>query len=44
MHPALADASTLKPEIVAGVDLMFVRELTGGIYFGEKQRDAAERA
>src|SRR5436853_7783420 len=31
---ALADASTLKPEIVAGLDLMIVRELTGGIYFG----------
>jgi 3-isopropylmalate dehydrogenase len=38
--PALADASTLKPEVVAGVDLLFVRELTGGIYFGEKRRDA----
>lgn len=37
---ALADASTLKAEVVAGVDLLFVRELTGGIYFGEKQRDA----
>jgi 3-isopropylmalate dehydrogenase len=32
---ALADASTLKPEVVAGLDLMLVRELTGGIYFGE---------
>jgi 3-isopropylmalate dehydrogenase len=31
---ALADASTLKPELVAGLDLMIVRELTGGIYFG----------
>jgi 3-isopropylmalate dehydrogenase len=40
VHPALADASTLKPEVVAGVDLVFVRELTGGIYFGEKRRDA----
>ena len=38
--PALADASTLKPEVLAGVDLIFVRELTGGIYFGEKRRDA----
>jgi 3-isopropylmalate dehydrogenase len=38
--PALADASTIKPEILEGVDLMFVRELTGGIYFGEKRRDA----
>src|SRR5882762_3443335 len=32
---ALADASALKPEFVAGLDLMIVRELTGGIYFGE---------
>jgi len=41
VHPALADASTLKREVVEGVDLVFVRELTGGIYFGEKRRDAA---
>jgi 3-isopropylmalate dehydrogenase len=32
---ALADASSLKPELVADLDLMIVRELTGGIYFGE---------
>ena len=32
---ALAEASTLKPEIVAGLDILIVRELTGGIYFGE---------
>ncbi len=32
---ALVDASTLKPEIVRGLDLMIVRELTGGVYFGE---------
>ena len=32
---ALADASTLKREVVAGLDIMFVRELTGGVYFGE---------
>jgi 3-isopropylmalate dehydrogenase len=31
----LADASSLKPEIVAGLDIMIVRELTGGIYFGQ---------
>lgn len=35
LYPQLADASTLKPEIVAGLDLMIVRELTGGIYFGQ---------
>lgn len=32
---ALADASTLKREVIAGLDLMIVRELTGGVYFGE---------
>jgi 3-isopropylmalate dehydrogenase len=40
VHPALVDASTLKAEVVRGVDLIFVRELTGGIYFGDKHRDA----
>jgi 3-isopropylmalate dehydrogenase len=40
VHPSLADASSLKAEVVRGVDLVFVRELTGGIYFGEKHRDA----
>ncbi|MBK1694066.1 3-isopropylmalate dehydrogenase [Chromatium weissei] len=35
LYPQLADASTLKPEIVAGLDLMIVRELTGDIYFGQ---------
>ena len=40
VHPALADASTLKPEVIQGVDLVFVRELTGGIYFGDRSRDA----
>jgi 3-isopropylmalate dehydrogenase len=34
-YPALADASSLKREIVEGLDLMLVRELTGGVYFGE---------
>ena len=36
--PALAASSPLKPEIVANVDLLVVRELTGGIYFGEPSR------
>ncbi|HEV2441228.1 MAG TPA: 3-isopropylmalate dehydrogenase [Steroidobacteraceae bacterium] len=40
VHPALLSSSSLKPEILEGVDLVFVRELTGGIYFGEKRRDA----
>lgn len=35
LYPELANASTLKPEIVAGLDIMIVRELTGDIYFGE---------
>jgi 3-isopropylmalate dehydrogenase len=33
--PALADASSLKPEIISGLDILIVRELTGDIYFGE---------
>jgi 3-isopropylmalate dehydrogenase len=32
---ALAQASTLKPEVISGLDIMIVRELTGGVYFGE---------
>lgn len=35
VYPELIDASSLKKEIVSGVDIMVVRELTGGIYFGE---------
>lgn len=35
LYPQLADASTLKPEVVSGLDIMIVRELTGDIYFGQ---------
>ncbi len=35
LYPQLVDASTLKPEVVSGLDIMIVRELTGGIYFGQ---------
>lgn len=35
LYPELADASTLKAEVVAGLDLMIVRELTGDLYFGQ---------
>ncbi len=35
LYPQLADASTLRPEVVSGLDIMIVRELTGGIYFGK---------
>jgi len=38
LHPALRAASTLKAEVLEGVDLVFVRELTGGIYFGARTR------
>ncbi|MCJ8299639.1 MAG: 3-isopropylmalate dehydrogenase [Pseudomonadales bacterium] len=35
LYPQLADASSLKPELVSGLDILIVRELTGGIYFGQ---------
>jgi 3-isopropylmalate dehydrogenase len=40
LHPALKSASPLKAELLEGVDMLVVRELTGGIYFGEKTRTA----
>ncbi|SNB61009.1 3-isopropylmalate dehydrogenase [Arboricoccus pini] len=49
VFPALAAASALKPELVEGLDIMIVRELTGGVYFGEPKEvtslpDGQERA
>jgi len=44
LYPELVAASTLKPEVVAGLDLMIVRELTGDVYFGQprgRRRNAA---
>jgi len=35
LYPQLASASSLKPEVVSGLDIMIIRELTGGIYFGQ---------
>lgn len=48
-YPALADASALKRELVEGLDMMIVRELTGGVYFGEPKEitvlpDGSKRA
>ncbi|MDD4170706.1 MAG: 3-isopropylmalate dehydrogenase [Syntrophomonas sp.] len=39
LFPSLIQASTLKEEVIAGVDLIVIRELTGGLYFGEKSRE-----
>lgn len=38
VFPVLADSTNLKPEIIKGVNLMFIRELTGGLYFGRPKR------
>jgi 3-isopropylmalate dehydrogenase len=40
VHPALVTASPLRPELLDGVDLLIVRELTGGLYFGRRQEPA----
>jgi 3-isopropylmalate dehydrogenase len=42
LHPRLVDASPLRAELLVGVDLLVVRELTGGIYFGEKRRETVD--
>jgi 3-isopropylmalate dehydrogenase len=41
-HPAVLDASPIKADLLRGVDIMVVRELTGGIYFGDKHRTETE--
>ncbi|MCW5591006.1 MAG: 3-isopropylmalate dehydrogenase [Burkholderiales bacterium] len=43
VFPELADASTLKPEVVSGLDIMIVRELTGDIYFGQPRGITGEK-
>lgn len=43
LFPDLIDASSLKKEIIEGVDILVVRELTGGLYFGEKKRFVNEQ-
>jgi len=44
VHPALVDVCPLRPELARDVDLIVVRELTGGIYFGEPRIEGTERA
>jgi 3-isopropylmalate dehydrogenase len=43
VYDALCDASSLKPEVVRGIDMVIVRELTGGIYFGEPRGISGDR-
>ena len=42
VHPALAAASPVRPELLDGVDMLIVRELTGGIYFGDRTEASGE--
>ncbi|MDD4752125.1 MAG: 3-isopropylmalate dehydrogenase [Desulfitobacteriaceae bacterium] len=42
LYPELVAASTLKEEVIAGTDMVVIRELTGGLYFGEKRREKTE--
>jgi 3-isopropylmalate dehydrogenase len=42
VHPALVSSSPLRPELLEGVDMLIVRELTGGVYFGERQEAGEE--
>ncbi len=44
VYEELVNASTLKPEVLKGVDIMVVRELTGGIYFGQPREQHSDRA